>query len=79
MKIGRNQMHTLTLNIEDGIYDKFSWLLKQFNSSEIQIVDEEPYTTDDAYLRSVSNMEKSIIDASNEPIENYVAADKLDW
>jgi hypothetical protein len=79
MKIGRNQMHTLTLNIEDGIYDKFSWLLKQFKSSEIQIVDEEPYTTDDAYLRSVSNMEKSIIDASNEPIENYVAADKLDW
>ena len=72
-------MHTLTLNIEDGIYDKFSWLLKQFKSSEVQIVDEEPYTTDDAYLRSVSNMEKSIIDASSEPIENYVTVDKLDW
>jgi hypothetical protein len=72
-------MHTLTLKIEDNIYDKFSWLLQQFKSSEVQIIDEESCATDDAYLRSITNMEQSIIDASNESIENYVTADKLDW
>jgi hypothetical protein len=34
---------------------------------------------DDDYLRSIKGMEQSIIKASNEPIEEYVTADKLDW
>lgn len=72
-------MHTLTLKIEDDVYDKFSWLLQHFKGSEVQIIDEDSYTTDDLYLRSIPNMEQSIVDASNEPIENYVTIDKLDW
>jgi len=72
-------MHTLTLKIEDKIYDKFSWLLKHFNNSEIEILDKTEYISDDEYLKSIQGMEKSIIDASNEPMENYVTADKLDW
>ncbi len=37
------------------------------------------YQTDDAYLKSIKGMEKSIIKESQEPAENYVAEDELDW
>ena len=40
---------------------------------------ETKYISDDDYLRSIKGMEESIIQASNEPIENYVTSDKLDW
>jgi len=73
------KMQTLTLKIEDNIFDKFLWLLNHFNSKEIEIVEKKVYQNDDEYLRSIPNMENSIIKASNEPIENYISRDELDW
>lgn len=72
-------MQTVTLKIEDNISDKFLWLLNHFSQNEVEILDKTTYQSDDDYLRSIKGMEQSIIQASNEPIENYVTADKLDW
>ena len=72
-------MQTITLKLEDGISDKFLWLLNHFSKNEIEILEKTTYQSDDEYLRSIEGMEQSIIDASDEPIENYVTADKLDW
>jgi len=72
-------MQTFTLKIEDNISDKFLWLLNHFSQNEVEILDKTTYQSDDDYLRSIKGMEKSIIQASNEPIENYVTAEKLDW
>ena len=72
-------MQTVTLKIEDSISDKFLWLLSHFSQNEVEILEKTTYQNDDEYLRSIKGMEQSIIDASNEPIENYVTADKLDW
>jgi len=72
-------MQTVTLNIEDGIYDKFTWLLNHFSKKEIEVIEKSKYISDDEYLKSIKGMEQSIIDASNEDINNFVTADKLDW
>ena len=72
-------MQMVTLKLEDSISDKFLWLLNHFSQNEVEILDKTTYQSDDEYLRSIKGMEQSIIDASNEPIENYVTADKLDW
>ena len=72
-------MQTITLKLEDSISDKFLWLLNHFSQNEVEILEKTTYQSDDEYLRSIKGMEQSIIDASNEPIENYVTADKLDW
>ena len=72
-------MQTITLKLEDNISDKFLWLLNHFSLNEIEILDKTTYQSDDDYLRSIKGIEESIIQASNEPIENYVTIDKLDW
>jgi hypothetical protein len=72
-------MQTVTLKIEDSVSDKFLWLLNHFSQNEVEILEKTIYKSDDEYLRSIKGMEKSIIEASNEPIEKYVTADKLDW
>jgi len=72
-------MQTVTLKIEDNISDKFLWLLNHFSQNEVEILDKTTYQNDDDYLRNINGMEQSIIQASNEPIENYVTSDKLDW
>jgi hypothetical protein len=72
-------MQTITLKLEDNISDKFLWLLNHFSLNEVEILDKTTYQSDDDYLRSIKGMEESIIQASNEPIKNYVTADKLDW
>jgi len=72
-------MQTITLKLEDTISDKFLWLLNHFSQDEIEILDKTIYQSDNEYLRSIKGMEKSILQASNEAIENYVTADKLDW
>jgi len=72
-------MQTITLKLEDNISDKFLWLLNHFSQKEVEILDKTTYQSDDDYLRSIKGMEESIIQASNEPIKNYVTADKLDW
>ena len=72
-------MKTVTLKIDDSISDKFFWFLNHFSKSEIEILDTANYKSDDEYLRSIEGMEESIIEASKEPIDNYVTIDKLDW
>jgi len=72
-------MQAITLKVEDAISDKFLWLINHFSQNEVEILDQTIYQNDDEYLRSIKGMEQSIIDAANEPIENYVTADKLDW
>lgn len=67
------------MKIEDSISDRFLWLLNHFKQNEVEILDKTTYQNDDDYLRSIKGMEQSIVQASNEPIENYVPADKLDW
>jgi hypothetical protein len=72
-------MQMITLKVEDNIYEKFTWLLNHFTKNEVEVIEEVKYRNDDEYLRSIEGMEESIIQASNEPIENYVTSDKLDW
>ncbi len=72
-------MQTVTLKVEDDVYEKFTWLLNHFSKNEVEVIDETKYMNDDDYLRSIKGMEESIIQAMNEPTENYVTADKLDW
>ncbi len=77
--MGSFSMQTVTLKIDDKISDKFFWLLNHFSKSEVTILDQTEFKNDDEYLRSINGMEQSIIDASNEPLENFVTIDKLDW
>ncbi len=72
-------MQTVTLKIEDNVSDKFLWLLNHFSQNEVEILEKTQYQSDDEYLRSIKGMEESILKASNEPTENYVTADELDW
>lgn len=72
-------MQTVTLKIEDSVSDKFLWLLNHFSKNEIEILEKTIYQSDDEYLHSIKGMEDSILQAANEPIENYISADKLDW
>jgi hypothetical protein len=72
-------MQTITLKIDDKISEKFFWLLNHFSKNEVTILDQTEFKNDDEYLRSIKGMEQSIIDASNEPNENFVTIDKLDW
>jgi hypothetical protein len=71
-------MQIVTLKVEDNIYENFTWLLNHFSQNEVEILDKTTYQSDDDYLRSIKRMQESIIQASNEPIENYVTIDKLD-
>jgi len=72
-------MQTVTLKIDDGISEKFLWLLNHFNQNEVSILDQDEYKSDDDYLRSINGMVESIIKASNESIQNGVTLDKLEW
>ncbi len=72
-------MQTITLKIDDKISEKFFWLLNHFSKTEVTILEQTEFKTDDEYLRSIEGMEQSIIDASNEPHKNFATIDKLDW
>jgi hypothetical protein len=72
-------MQTITLKLDDSISDKVLWFLKHFDKSELEIVETSSYESDDEYLKSIKGMKESIIKASNEPIENYVTRDELEW
>jgi hypothetical protein len=71
-------MRTVTLRIDDGIVEKFLWLLKHFKN-EIKILDQSEYVSDDEYLRSIDGMVHSIQEARREPDCNGVTLDKLEW
>jgi PHD/YefM family antitoxin component YafN of YafNO toxin-antitoxin module len=72
-------VQTITLKIEDNISDKFLWLLNHFKKNEVSILDKDEYISDDEYLRSIDGMVESILEARNEPLENGVTLDKLEW
>ena len=72
-------MKTLTLRVNDTVSDKFAWLLEHFSSDEIKILEQDEYVDDDTYLRTIDGMVKSILDARNEPTENAVTLDNLEW
>ena len=72
-------MQTITIKLDDSISDKVLWLLKHFDKSELEILETSSYESDDEYLKSIKGMRESIIKASNEPIENHVTRDELEW
>ena len=72
-------MQTITLKIDDRINEKFFWLLNHFPTNEIKILEQSEYMSDDDYLRKIDGMVQSIKEARNEPIENGVTLDKLEW
>jgi len=72
-------MKTITLKLEDGVSDKFLWLLSHFDKQEIAIIDKDEYISDDEYLRSIDGMVESILEARHEPIKKGVTLDKLEW
>ncbi len=72
-------MQTVTLQVDDNTYDKFFWLLKHFSKNEVKILDQSKYISDDEYLRNIDGMVESIQETRNEPIENGVPLDKLEW
>ena len=72
-------MKTVTLRIADSVDEKFFSLLQHFSASEVKILDQGEYISDDDYLRSISGMVDSINDARNEPVQNGVSLEKLDW
>ena len=71
-------MKTVTLRINEGILEKFLWLLTHFKN-DIKILDQSEYISDDEYLRSIDGMVESIQEARNEPNHHGVTLDKLDW
>lgn len=72
-------MKTVTLKIDNTIYDKFCWLLAHFSKSEIQILEQSDYVSDDHYLRTINGMVESIKQARAEPKQNGVSLEHLDW
>jgi hypothetical protein len=77
-------MQTVTLEIQDSIYEKFIWLLKHFSKQEINIVDSSSSDTsktseDDEYLRNIDGMVDSIKEARKEENSTAVTLEKLDW
>ena len=72
-------MKTVTLRIDDSVNEKFIWLLEHFSSSEVKILEQSDYLSDDEYLRSIEGMTKSIKEARQEKSEYGVSLDKLEW
>lgn len=72
-------MQTITLKIDDSISDKFLKFLNNFKESEITILENSFYKSDDEYLKSIKGMEESIIKASKEPLETFVKQENLEW
>nr|VFK08440.1 MAG: hypothetical protein BECKLPF1236A_GA0070988_1001719 [Candidatus Kentron sp. LPFa]VFK24684.1 MAG: hypothetical protein BECKLPF1236C_GA0070990_1001520 [Candidatus Kentron sp. LPFa] len=72
-------MKTVTLRVDDSIDEQFFWLLGHFSQSEVKVLEQSEYMSDDEYLRSIEGMVQSIRDARNEPVEQCVALDRLEW
>ena len=50
-----------------------------FDKNEKYDLNQDEYISDDEYLRSIDGMVESILEARNEPLENGVTLDKLEW
>ncbi|MDD2716115.1 MAG: hypothetical protein PHW04_09490 [Candidatus Wallbacteria bacterium] len=53
-------MQTITLKIDDSIYENLLWLLNQFPKKKIRIIEKPLYTADDekAYKKAVRELEQ---------------------
>jgi len=72
-------MKTITLQVADGISEKFFWLLARFSRDEIKILEQSDDVSDDEYLRGIEGMVETIQAARNEPIGRGLTIDELDW
>ncbi|MGC9386794.1 MAG: hypothetical protein ACP5D0_07600 [Hydrogenovibrio sp.] len=72
-------MKTLTLQIDDQVSEKFMWLLQHFAANEVKIVELDESLSDDAYLRSIDGMVESLQQARQEPQQQGVSINQLDW
>jgi len=72
-------MKTVTLQIDDKISDKFSWLLEHFSKNEIKTLDQHDYLSDDEYLRSIDGMVESVKEAKAEANIKGVGLSGLNW
>jgi len=72
-------MKIVTLRIDESVDEQFSLCIAHFSSSEIQILEQSEYMSDDEYLRSINGMVQSLHDAKREPAEKRVTLDKLEW
>ena len=50
-------MHTVTLNIQDNIYDHVMFLLKNLNHKDLEIVEEKRVSTSDIKYNDWNTME----------------------
>lgn len=72
-------MKTVTLKIDNSIYEKFCWLLAHFSKDELQILEQSDDGGDDQYLRTIPGMVDSIKEARAEPEQLGVTLESLDW
>ena len=72
-------MKEITLQIQEDTYSKFIWFINQFSKKEIVVLEQSKYISDDTYLRNIDGMVESIQEARDEPINNGVTLDKLEW
>ena len=72
-------MKTVTLKIDNSIYEKFFWLLSHFSKQEVQILEQSDYISDDDYLRSINGMVDSIKLSRAESEQQGVTLENLDW
>jgi len=72
-------MKIVTLRIDESVDEQFSLFLAHFSSSEIQILEQSEYMSDNEYLRGINGMVQSLHDAIREPPEKGVTLDRLEW
>lgn len=72
-------MKTLTLKVDDSVNERLMWLLEHFPPSEIKILEQSEYMSDDDFLRSMDGMVESICEARSEPVEKGVKLHELEW
>jgi len=72
-------MKTVTLKIDESVDEQFGVFLAHFSSSEIQLLEQSEYMSDDEYFRSINGMVQSLQEAKKESPEKGVTLDKLEW
>ena len=72
-------MQVLTLEVNDTVSEKLTWLLGHFEPNEVKIIDQDTYVDDDTYLRSVKGMTESLKSAQREPVEQGTPLSELNW
>jgi len=70
-------MHTVTLMVNESVFDKFQWLISQFSKKDIVIVDEiDPTKLPINHFDYISKEEMSEI---NQCVEDYKNGKRDDY